>query len=86
MKTFPLRPSGMMAHYLAHPACRSAGWTEMQNGMAVAVNDLAYEVLSWLAEGNSVFRPREATREAEEGFRGLVHLLGQLRLRAGLTI
>jgi hypothetical protein len=45
------------------------------------VNDLEYEVLAWLAAGNSVFRPREATREAEEAFRGAVELLGVLRDR-----
>ena len=33
------------------------------------VDDLDYEMLSWLAAGNSVFRPREATHEAEEAFR-----------------
>jgi prepilin-type processing-associated H-X9-DG protein len=40
---------------------------------------MTYEVLSWLAAGNSVFRPREATREAEEAFRGAVSLLNRLR-------
>lgn len=45
------------------------------------MNDLEYDVLSWLAAGNSVFRPREATREAEEAFRGTVQLLGVLRDR-----
>jgi hypothetical protein len=45
------------------------------------VNDLEYEMLSWLAAGISVFRPREATREAEEAFREAVQLLGALRDR-----
>jgi hypothetical protein len=45
------------------------------------VNDLEYEVLAWLAAGNSVFRPREATHDAEEAFRGAVQLLGVLRDR-----
>lgn len=45
------------------------------------MNDLEYEVLAWLAAGNSVFRPREATREAEEAFWGAVELLGVLRDR-----
>jgi hypothetical protein len=43
------------------------------------MDDMTYEVLSWLAAGNSVFRPREATREAEEAFRGTVSLLHRLR-------
>lgn len=43
------------------------------------MDDLTYEVLSWLTTGNSVFRPREATLDAEEAFRGVVSLLHQLR-------
>jgi hypothetical protein len=45
------------------------------------VDDLDYEMLSWLAAGNSVFRPREATHEAEEAFREVVVRLVRLRDR-----
>jgi hypothetical protein len=45
------------------------------------VDDLDYEMLHWLAAGNSVFRPREATREAEEAFREVVMRLVRLRDR-----
>ena len=45
------------------------------------MDDLDYELLSWLAAGNSVFRPREATQEAEEAFREVVTRLAQLRDR-----
>jgi hypothetical protein len=47
----------------------------------VAVDDLTYEVLAWLAAGHSVFRPREATQEAEEAFREVVTILARLRER-----
>ena len=40
---------------------------------------LIYEALAWLDAGNGVFRPREATREAEEQFRAVVALLARLR-------
>ena len=43
------------------------------------MDDLTYEVLSWLTAGNRVFRPEEATRESEEAFRGVVALLQALR-------
>jgi hypothetical protein len=46
-----------------------------------ALDDLTYEVISWLAGGHTVFRPREATRESEESFRPVVALLAQLRER-----
>ena len=45
------------------------------------MKDLEYDVLSWLAAGNSVFRAREATRDAEETFREVVALLSVLRSR-----
>ena len=45
------------------------------------MHDLTYEVLAWLAAGHSVFRPREATQEAEEAFREVITLLGWLRER-----
>jgi hypothetical protein len=43
------------------------------------MDDLTYEVLAWLAFGNSVFRPREAIKEAEEAFRGVLVALQRLR-------
>ena len=46
------------------------------------MDDLTYEVLSWVAAGNSMFRPCESTREAEKAFLGTVSLLHQLRERA----
>ncbi len=46
-----------------------------------SVDDLDYEMLFWLAAGNSVFRPREATHEAEEAFREVVMRLVRLRDR-----
>ncbi len=45
------------------------------------VVDLDSEMLSWLAAGNSVFRPREATHEAEDAFREVVMRLVRLRDR-----
>lgn len=42
---------------------------------------MEYDVLSWLAAGNSVFRAREATRDAEETFGEVVAVLGVLRDR-----
>ena len=44
-----------------------------------AMDDLTYEVLSWLAAGNSVFMPRESTAHGEEAFRGVEPLLHRLR-------
>ena len=49
------------------------------------MDDLIYEILAWLAGGHSVFRPREATEEAEEAFRPVVAVLARLRDRAGWT-
>ncbi len=43
------------------------------------MDDLSYEVLSWVSAGNAVFRPREATRDSEEDFRGLISILHRLR-------
>ena len=43
------------------------------------MDDLSYEVLSWVSAGHAVFRPREATRDSEEDFRGLVSILHRLR-------
>jgi hypothetical protein len=48
------------------------------------MDDLEYEALAWLSAGNSVFRPREATREAEEAFRAVIGPLARLRA-AGLV-
>lgn len=45
----------------------------------MALDELTYEVLSWVSAGNAVFRPREATRDAEEDFRGMVPVLHGLR-------
>ena len=45
------------------------------------MDDLEYEVLAWLGAGNKVFRPREATAEAEEAFRGVIAVLERLRDR-----
>jgi hypothetical protein len=49
------------------------------------VDDLEYEVLAWLGAGNQVFRPREATAQAEEAFRGVIAVLDRLRDRGLLT-
>ncbi len=43
------------------------------------MDSLSYELLAWLDAGNSVFRPRGATRDAEEQFREVVALLARLR-------
>jgi hypothetical protein len=48
------------------------------------MDELTYELLTWLAEGYAVFRPREATAEAETAFREVVALLRRLR-DAGLV-
>jgi hypothetical protein len=45
------------------------------------VDDLEYEALAWLAAGNKVFRPREATARDEEAFRAVIPVLGRLRQR-----
>jgi hypothetical protein len=49
------------------------------------VDDLEYEVLAWLAAGNKVFRPREATARAEEAFRSVIAVLDRLRDRGLLS-
>ncbi len=43
------------------------------------MDDLTFEVLSWLSAGNRLFRPRESTAAGEEAFRGVVSLLQQMR-------
>jgi hypothetical protein len=43
------------------------------------VDHLTYEILAWLAAGNRLFRPREATAKDENEFRDLVAVLAQLR-------
>jgi hypothetical protein len=48
------------------------------------MDDLTYELLAWIAAGNRVVRPREATADAEEEFRGVVFALSALR-QAGLV-
>jgi hypothetical protein len=45
------------------------------------VTNLEYQVLAWLAAGNGVFRPRDATLQAEETFREVVVLLARLRTK-----
>ena len=49
------------------------------NTRGAAVDDVTYEVLSWMAAGNSVFRPRGLTLEDQEAFRGVMALLGRFR-------
>ncbi len=49
------------------------------------MDDLEYEVLAWLGAGNKVFRPREATVQAEEAFRSVIAVLERLRERGLLT-
>ena len=43
------------------------------------MDPLTYQLLSWLAAGNAVFRPRDATAKAQEEFREVVQTLGRLR-------
>ena len=43
------------------------------------MDPLTYQLLSWIAVGNAVFRPRDATAEAQEEFRQVVQTLGRLR-------
>ena len=43
------------------------------------MDPLSYQLLSWLAAGNRVFRPRDPTAEAQEEFREVVQTLGRLR-------
>ena len=43
------------------------------------MDELTYELLAWLGEGNGVLRPRESTAQAEEEFREVVVALRRLR-------
>jgi hypothetical protein len=43
------------------------------------MDPLTYQLLNWLAAGNAVFRPRDATAEAQADFREAVQALGRLR-------
>jgi hypothetical protein len=43
------------------------------------MDPLTYQLLSWIAAGNAVFRPRDMTAESQEEFRGVVQTLGRLR-------
>jgi hypothetical protein len=47
------------------------------------MDPLTYQLLSWLAAGNAVLRPRDATAEAE--FRDVVQALGRLRDKGWVT-
>jgi hypothetical protein len=44
-----------------------------------AMDRLAYQLLSWIAAGNAVLRPRDTTAQAQEEFREVVQTLGRLR-------
>ena len=46
---------------------------------------LTYQLLSWLAVGNAVLRPRDATAEAHAEFEGVVQALGRLRDKGWVT-
>jgi hypothetical protein len=56
-----------------------------QHGARSTVTDLEYEVLACLAAGNTVFRAREATAQAEEAFRDVVAAHHRLRDRGFVT-
>jgi hypothetical protein len=43
------------------------------------MDQLTYELLAWLGEGNGVLRPRASTTQAEEEFRDVVVALRRLR-------
>ena len=43
------------------------------------MDPLTYHLLTWLAVGNTVLRPRDATTEAQKEFREVVETLGRLR-------
>ena len=43
------------------------------------MDELSYEILAWLAPGNRLFRPREASAEAEGEFREVVGALLRIR-------
>ena len=46
---------------------------------------LTYQLLSWLAVGNAVLRPRDATAEAHAEFEGVVQALGRSRDKGWVT-
>ena len=45
------------------------------------MDPLSYQILEWLAEGNTVLRPRDGTAEAQAEFSQVVQSLGRLRDR-----
>ena len=45
----------------------------------VAMDPLSYQILSWLASGKTVFRPRDATTATQGDFHEVVQALGRLR-------
>ena len=49
------------------------------------MDPLTYQLLSWLAAGNAIFRPRDATAEAQVQFREVVQTLGRLRDRGWVS-
>ena len=49
------------------------------------MDPLTYQLLSWLAAGNRVFRPRDAAAKAQAEFREVVETLGRLRDRGWVT-
>jgi hypothetical protein len=49
------------------------------------MDPLTYQLLSWLAAGNRVLRPRDATAEAQGEFREVVQTLGRLRDKGWAT-
>ena len=49
------------------------------------MDPLSYQLLTWLAAGNAVLRPRDVTAEAQAEFRDLVQALGRLRDKGWVT-
>ena len=49
------------------------------------MDPLTYQLLSWLAAGNTVLRPRDGTAEAQVEFHEVVQALGRLRDRGWVT-
>jgi hypothetical protein len=49
------------------------------------MDPLTYQLLSWLAAGNAVLRPRDGTAEAQAEFRDVVQALGRLRDKVWVT-
>ena len=49
------------------------------------MDPLTYQLLSWLAAGNKVFRPRDGTAEAQAEFREVVQAIGRLRDNGWVT-